>query len=690
MRETVVNHPLRIWAFSDGKPGHHHQVEGLVAALQRRRPCRVQWVALNRSFLGNRLLRMELEQQANGDQPDLLIGAGHTTHLQMLLLRRRLGGRVVVLMRPSLPLRWFDLVVVPRHDGVGEGEGVIETLGVLNTITPATTTPDSVRGVLLIGGASTHYRWSDEAVIAQLRVILESDEEICWQLTTSRRTPESFLTALKGEGWSPSRLQVVPHEQSSPGWLPQQLRQAAQVWVTPDSVSMVYEALSAGARVRLFDLPGGKRGRIAAGLDELERRGYIVRFHRWVDRRVLEEIPPPEAPLQEADRVAAEIERRWFDSRPTVVQMLPALESGGVERGTLEIGRCLVAAGFRSVVISAGGRLVPQLLQEGSEHIAWGVGEKSLSTLRYIGRVRRLLRELRPDVLHLRSRLPAWIGYWAWRGLAAEERPVLVTTVHGPYSVGRYSAVMVKGERVIAVSEMIRGYIEQNYPEVDPNRIQVIHRGVDPDRYRYGYTPPEEWLQPWRAALPQLQGKAVLTLPARLTRWKGQEDFIELIRQLVAAGLAVHGLIVGGAHPRKREYEHSLDQTITALGLEGAITLLGHRSDLREILGVSTLVYSLSHAPEAFGRTTIEALSLGVPVIGYDHGGVAEQLQQVYPEGRITPRSIPELVARTRAWLQQGIPKVREGHPFTLERMCGETMAVYRDGMMTHSVSTKP
>jgi glycosyltransferase involved in cell wall biosynthesis len=230
--------------------------------------------------------------------------------------------------------------------------------------------------------------------------------------------------------------------------------------------------------------------------------------------------------------------------RLTVVQMLPALESGGVEKGTLEVGKHLVDHGHRSIVISAGGRLVAPLEREGSEHVAWPVGAKRLATLRYIWKLRAFLVRERPDILHLRSRLPAWIGYRAWKGLPPETRPHLVTTVHGPYTPGRYSSVMVRGERVIAISDMIRTYILKNYPWVDPAVIRVIPRGVDPQAYPHGYQPPAEWLAKWRAQYPQLAGKYVITLPGRLTRWKGQEHLIRIIAGLKQRGLPAHGVLV--------------------------------------------------------------------------------------------------------------------------------------------------
>lgn len=362
--------------------------------------------------------------------------------------------------------------------------------------------------------------------------------------------------------------------------------------------------------------------------------------------------------------------------RLTVLQTLPALESGGVERGTLEVARALVAAGHRSLVLSAGGRLVEQLAREGSEHITWPIGRKSLLTLGLAPRLRRLLREERVDILHARSRVPAWVAWLAWRGMDPARRPRLVTTVHGLYSVNAYSAVMVKGERVIAVSETVREYILNNYPQADPARIQVIQRGVDPAEFPHGHRPDSRWLAAWRAEYPELAGKRVLTLPGRITRLKGHEDFIALIARLKALGEPVHGLIVGGAEAKKQPYLAELRAKVSQAGLDGDISFTGQRGDLREIMAASDLVLSLSTQPESFGRTVLEALSLGVPVIGYDHGGVGEQLRHLFPQGRVPLGDLDGLVRQCRA-MQAGTRISPLVAPPTLRNMLASTLALY-------------
>lgn len=362
----------------------------------------------------------------------------------------------------------------------------------------------------------------------------------------------------------------------------------------------------------------------------------------------------------------------------TIVQVLPALQSGGVERGTLEVGRHLVEHGHRSLVISASGRMVEQLVREGSEHVAWDIGKKSLWTLRLIPRLRRLLVENKVDILHARSRMPAWICYLAWKGMDPKTRPHFVTTVHGPYSVNAYSAVMTKGERVIVISEMIRDYVLKNYPATDPGKLRLIYRGVDPKEFPHGYQPDPAWLDDWYRQYPETRGRKLLTLPARITRWKGQEDFVQLMDLIKADCPDAHGLIVGEAEPRRREYLAELRATVRAQGLGGRISFIGHRGDLREIMAISSIVYSLSLEPEAFGRSTLEALSLGVPVLGYDHGGVGEQLAAILPVGAVTAGNVTSLAAKTGKWLASA-PRPQKNNLFTLEAMLSSTMNTYSE-----------
>jgi glycosyltransferase involved in cell wall biosynthesis len=361
----------------------------------------------------------------------------------------------------------------------------------------------------------------------------------------------------------------------------------------------------------------------------------------------------------------------------TVLQLLPALQGGGVERGTLDVAAGLVRRGHRSLVVSAGGRLLPELLAGGSEHISYPLGRKSLFSLRYVLPLRRVLKTAAVDIVHARSRLPAWITWLAWSGMDPATRPRFITTIHGLYSVNAYSAVMIKGEQLIAVSDVARDYVLSHYPGLDPGRIHVIYRGVDPVAYPAGFTPAQEWLADWYHRYPQLQGRYVVCLPGRIGPRKGVHDFVALIAELKQAGHPVHGLIVGELAPHQRKLAGQLSAAARAAGVADAITCSGFRKDLREILSVCSAVVSLSRYPEAFGRTVNEALSLGIPVAGYDHGGVGEQLARHFPAGLVPFGNHTAMAERLSAWMAAP-PSMAGVQPYTLDDMLNNTFDLYQ------------
>lgn len=364
------------------------------------------------------------------------------------------------------------------------------------------------------------------------------------------------------------------------------------------------------------------------------------------------------------------------EAKLTVLQMLPALESGGVERGTLEVAQALVEHGCRALVMSGGGRLADPLQALGAEHYTWPIGTKSLKTLFWVRRLRRFWVEHQVDIVHARSRVPAWLAWLAWRGMPPLTRPRFVTTVHGLYGINNYSRVMVRGERIIAVSETVRDYILHAWPDTQPERIVVIPRGVEAQDHPYGYQPDASWRAEFENHFPVAE-KWLLTLPGRITRLKGHEDFIEIVRRLKKRGLPVYGLIVGGASASKQRYLEKLRYRVRTLGLQDDIGFTGQRNDLKNILAISRLVLSLSRQPESFGRTTLEALRLGVPTAGYAHGGVAEILHTIYPAGLLEKDQIDANVNRIAQMLQHPVP-VPQGDFYPLQDMLDSTLDVYK------------
>ncbi len=360
----------------------------------------------------------------------------------------------------------------------------------------------------------------------------------------------------------------------------------------------------------------------------------------------------------------------------TVVQLIPAMHAGGAERSTLEIARALAQAGHRSVVISAGGRLVEQLLAEGSEHITLDLGRKSLRTVMRFGALRESLRTIGPDIVHARSRLPGWMGWWALKGMTP--RPHFVTTVHGLNSPSRYSQILLRGERVIAVSQTLRDYVLSHYRWLEPSRVRVIPRGIDPADFPYGHRPDDAWQKGFFAEYPDLSGAPLLTLPGRGTRLKGHHDAIELLANLKRRGIEARLLLLGVIEPGREAYLAELRELIRQRGVTNQVVLTPPRDDIRDIYAVSSLILQLSNQPESFGRTVIEALSLCRPVLGYAHGGVGELLAELYPAGRVPPGDSERLIERA-AELLRVAPPISPLQSYRLADMQRATLALYQE-----------
>ena len=370
-------------------------------------------------------------------------------------------------------------------------------------------------------------------------------------------------------------------------------------------------------------------------------------------------------------------------SRPlTVLQLLPALESGGVERSTLEISAALVAAGHRSLVVSAGGRLLPALLEGGGEHFELDVGRKSLATLRLVGPLRRLLVEQGVDIVHARSRLPAWVGWRALRGLPEPSRPRLVTTVHGLNSPSRYSQIMVRGERVICVSDTVREHVLRHYPGTGADRLRVIPRGIDPRDFPRVPLPDGAARAAAALADPRLGGEGpLLLLPGRGTRLKGHADALDLLAALRADGSDARLWMPGARDPARASYVAELEARALELGIADVVAITPPTSAIAAAYAASDLVLQLSRKPEAFGRTVIEAFSVGRPVLGWNHGGVGELLGELQPEGAVPAFDAEALRLRAGALLARDgrlpatIPTVPDR--YSLRSMQDATLSVY-------------
>ncbi|GAB3734657.1 glycosyltransferase [Luteimonas pelagia] len=362
----------------------------------------------------------------------------------------------------------------------------------------------------------------------------------------------------------------------------------------------------------------------------------------------------------------------------TVVQLLPALEAGGVERSTLEVAAALVRAGHRAIVVSAGGRMQAALEATGATHVTLDIGRKSPFVLRHVGALRRLFAATGADIVHARSRLPAWLGWWAVRGMPAGRRPRFVTTVHGLNSPSRYSGIMARGERVVCVSGTVRDHVLRHYPATDPARLRVIERGIDPAGFPRAPMPDPAARAAVAAAHPALSGDGpVLLMPGRGTRLKGHADAIDLLATLRRGGLDARLWLCGADDPARARYVEELRAQATATAVDDALAITPPTDAMPRAYAASDLVLQLSRKPEAFGRTVLEALACGRPVIGWAHGGVGELLARWQPSGAVAPFDVEALAARARALLAG--PPAPVTMPDGLRAMQDATLALYMD-----------
>jgi glycosyltransferase involved in cell wall biosynthesis len=374
------------------------------------------------------------------------------------------------------------------------------------------------------------------------------------------------------------------------------------------------------------------------------------------------------------------------EDRPlTVLQVLPALDTGGVERGTVEMVQAIVRAGGSALVASSGGRLVAAVERAGGTHIKLKLASKNPARIwSNAARLAFLIRAAEVDIVHARSRAPAWSAWLACRRTAAR----FVTTWHGVYSENapgkrRFNAVMARGERVIAISHFIAHRVLSRY-NIDPARLRIIPRGVDPALFDPAAVSGHRVARlsaEWR--LPD--GATTIILPARLTRWKGHIVMVEALARLERKDVC---LVMVGAEQGRKKFRKELLARAEQLGVTDRIRIVGHCDDMPAALMLADIVVNPSIEPEPFGRTVIEAQAMGRPVIVSDQGGTAETVDHGVTGWRVPPadpaalaNAVSHLLAMPdaeRAALGERA-RLSVMTNYTTEAMQNATMDVYRE-----------
>jgi glycosyltransferase involved in cell wall biosynthesis len=370
----------------------------------------------------------------------------------------------------------------------------------------------------------------------------------------------------------------------------------------------------------------------------------------------------------------------------TIMQIIPTLGIGGAEQGCIDIAAEIVKAGARSIVVSNGGSRVPDLLRIKSEHIDLPVDSKNpMQMLKNIGRIKRLIKKYNVDIVHVRSRAPAWSAY---RACKATKTP-FVTTVHAAYKGNDnnfkrfYNSVMVKGERVIAISHFIADYVRNNF-DMDARNLVTIPRGVDLDKFRPELVKPERAInlaKKWRVP----DGVPIILMPGRVSKIKGHHVLIEALEKL---GRRDVFCVMVGPNQGRNEFQDELEKTIEDKNLSGIVRIVESCDDMPSAYSLASVVVAPSVIAEGLGRVPMEAQAMGRPVIASNNGGFRETIRDRETGWLFETGNSDELAECMRQALplsddqrnqlaQQAMTHIHQN--FTKDKMCNDTMEVYAD-----------
>ena len=633
---------LAVWRFVDGKPGHERQTEGLLQALSEFVRLTVTVVPVSDGiFCWATKLRHLLKHPEN--HPDLLAGAGHKTHLPMILCRLFTKAKSAVLMKPSLPRRCFDFCIASSHDGVPASDRRALTIrGVLNPIRPSHN-HDPKKGLILIGGPCRHVKWSNDAIFRQVKQASAQAPDVQWIATSSRRTPLSLCEKLRRLA-APNLCYVSPTETDA-NWMQKHLGRAAQTWVSPDSVSMIHEALTAGCRVRVFDLPRKKGSKWKPALEELAQDGWVF-FHSKLDNagggansaRIQRSSPRrPLAPQV----IVPNLKRRLSGVTSTIVRLLP-LQA-------------------RLINIAAFGFGLPDALPR-------------ISLRQLLFPPQKLKNPWR--VWHARRNTEMLLGL-CLKCLLRQKFKLLFTSASQRVHT-RYTRFLIsKMDAVVAVSAKTQSYLKR------PST--VIMHGIDADAFH----PPAD-----RATLRRklrLPSGLLIGCFGRIRHQKGTDAFVDAMLNTLPRFPNATAILLGRATAQHIPYLRRLQQKIARKGLAERI-LFRQEVPVHQIAQWYQAL-DLFVAPqrwEGFGLTPLEAMSCGVPVIATKVGAFKEIIQENQTGLLVSPGCAAELSQAVKNALSNpNLLKIwsENARARILKHFCLETEAQALNNLYRHLLS---
>jgi mitochondrial fission protein ELM1 len=308
-------HPLTVWFIHDSKPGHINQLKGLEERISSYCDVCTHWVdASNKlnwlDILLKKTTNINTPQATHSSTfPDIVIAAGHATHKALLFYAYLYKAYCIAIMKPSLPLYFFDAVICPKHDKIKESKRVLNTYGAINTVRPSSKAIEKKASLILIGGPSKHFKWQEETLLKQIKLICNQNNTQ-WLLSNSPRTPNSFLQKLKK--MDIPNLNAFHYKDNNLESLHTLMLGCAVTWITPDSVSMVYESLTAGTPTYIFSIPPKntkKPSRVALSISDLINQKHVISFQNW---ELHANIKPNKLDLWEADRAAKWLLNQYF------------------------------------------------------------------------------------------------------------------------------------------------------------------------------------------------------------------------------------------------------------------------------------------------------------------------------------------------------------------------------------------